>query len=55
LKFPTLPAHEKNPRIPIHKVQNLGIALKFMEQQGIKLIGIDEGGLMVFLTGNQVH
>ncbi len=40
----TLTGYEKNPKLPIHRVQNLGVALKFVASQGIKLIGIDPEG-----------
>jgi hypothetical protein len=47
----TLSGYEKNPKLQIHKVQNLGIVLKFIASQGIKLIGIDpEGRITLYIT-----
>lgn len=36
-----LPSYDLKPRVQIQKVQNLNIALNFIKQQGIKLIGVD--------------
>lgn len=36
-----LPPYDPKPRVQIQKVQNLSIALNFIKQQGIKLIGVD--------------
>lgn len=36
-----LPPHDPKPRVQIQKVQNLNIALNYIKQQGIKLIGVD--------------
>lgn len=36
-----LPAYDPKPRVQIQKVQNLNIALSYIKQQGIKLIGVD--------------
>jgi hypothetical protein len=44
----TLTGYEKNPKLPIHKHQNLSLALQFITSQGIKLIGIDPEGWFCF-------
>ncbi len=43
-----LPPYDPKPRVQIQKVQNLNVALNFIKQQGIKLIGVD-AQVLVFL------
>ena len=46
----TLSGYEKNPKLPIHKHQNVSIAIQFIISQGIKLIGIDPEGCIISST-----
>jgi filamin len=42
----TLPKLNENPKFRIHKLENLSISLKFLEQEKIKLIGIAQEGIL---------
>lgn len=42
----TLPKLNENPKFRIHKLENLSISLKFLEQEKIKLIGIAQEDIL---------